>query len=211
MNDLQKLPIDKHGPVLVTLNPPFEVDADKTVGRYQYEHPMYSAAVSRCVSGLDVGPSRTFGPDLTRPMSTERACPVPSTRDPKRPSSHVCRRLDQLWVPRGWVHLGAQARRRTVRGGDPVPHTPGRPGHQEGTHRPGCRRGDRKLPSLHGLDAAGYGAELADPVLPGHGLPSMCHDGSQGMDQRGRVGACLLAAKTGQERRQEVAINEVGK
>ncbi|KAG7528816.1 hypothetical protein FFLO_05915 [Filobasidium floriforme] len=52
MNDLQKLPVERHGPVLVTLNPPFEVDAAKTVGRYQYEHPMYSAASVRAQSRL---------------------------------------------------------------------------------------------------------------------------------------------------------------
>jgi predicted NAD/FAD-binding protein len=52
MNDLQKLPVERHGPVLVTLNPPFEVDAAKTVGRYQYEHPMYSAAVRRRIPFL---------------------------------------------------------------------------------------------------------------------------------------------------------------
>jgi len=46
MNNLQSLPVEKHGPILVTLNPPFEVDPKKTVGKYQYEHPMYSAAVS---------------------------------------------------------------------------------------------------------------------------------------------------------------------
>lgn len=46
MNALQHLSEKKHGPVLVTLNPPFEVDKDKEVGRYKYEHPIYSLAVS---------------------------------------------------------------------------------------------------------------------------------------------------------------------
>lgn len=40
MNILQHLPEDKHGLVLVTLNPPFEPDPAKVVGRFQYEHPM---------------------------------------------------------------------------------------------------------------------------------------------------------------------------
>jgi predicted NAD/FAD-binding protein len=46
MNSLQSLSEKRHGPVLVTLNPPFEVDEDKVVGRYKYDHPMYSRAVS---------------------------------------------------------------------------------------------------------------------------------------------------------------------
>lgn len=52
MNQLQSLSEKRHGPVLVTLNPPFEVDKDKVVGRYKYEHPMYSRAVSRGVSAV---------------------------------------------------------------------------------------------------------------------------------------------------------------
>lgn len=46
MNVLQHLSEERHGPVLVTLNPPFPVDDDKVVGRYKYDHPMYSRAVS---------------------------------------------------------------------------------------------------------------------------------------------------------------------
>lgn len=45
MNHLQHLPEAVHGPVLVTLNPPDAPDADKTVGRYQYEHPVLDTAV----------------------------------------------------------------------------------------------------------------------------------------------------------------------
>ncbi|WWC69966.1 uncharacterized protein I206_103910 [Kwoniella pini CBS 10737] len=40
MNILQHIPEDKHGLVLVTLNPPFPPDESKVVGRYHYEHPM---------------------------------------------------------------------------------------------------------------------------------------------------------------------------
>ncbi|EIN12794.1 FAD/NAD(P)-binding domain-containing protein [Punctularia strigosozonata HHB-11173 SS5] len=43
MNELQHLPEDKHGPVLVTLNPPFEPAPDRTFGRYQYDHPILDA------------------------------------------------------------------------------------------------------------------------------------------------------------------------
>ncbi|KAF9524252.1 amine oxidase [Crepidotus variabilis] len=40
MNDLQHIPEAKYGPVLVTLNPPFEPDPSKTVGKWHYSHPV---------------------------------------------------------------------------------------------------------------------------------------------------------------------------
>ncbi|KAI0076337.1 FAD/NAD(P)-binding domain-containing protein [Panus rudis PR-1116 ss-1] len=43
MNDLQHLPEKRHGPVLVTLNPPFEPAEDKFGGRYKYDHPVLDA------------------------------------------------------------------------------------------------------------------------------------------------------------------------
>ena len=43
MNILQHLKESKHGLVLVTLNPPFEPDPAKVVGRWQYEHPMMTS------------------------------------------------------------------------------------------------------------------------------------------------------------------------
>lgn len=43
MNELQHLSEAKHGPVLVTLNPPREPAAAKTVGRYPYDHPVLDA------------------------------------------------------------------------------------------------------------------------------------------------------------------------
>ncbi|GHJ86380.1 hypothetical protein NliqN6_2782 [Naganishia liquefaciens] len=52
MNSLQSLSEERHGPVLVTLNPPFAVDKAKEVGRYQYEHPIYSAASVKAQSRL---------------------------------------------------------------------------------------------------------------------------------------------------------------
>lgn len=39
MNILQHLPESEHGPVLVTLNPPFPVDPSKTIGSWTYHHP----------------------------------------------------------------------------------------------------------------------------------------------------------------------------
>ncbi|KAF8879100.1 amine oxidase [Gymnopilus junonius] len=40
MNDLQHIPESRYGPVLVTLNPPFEPSEDTIVGRWQYDHPV---------------------------------------------------------------------------------------------------------------------------------------------------------------------------
>ena len=45
MNDLQHLPEKDHGPVLVTLNPPFEPQSDLIAGKYKYEHPVLDSAV----------------------------------------------------------------------------------------------------------------------------------------------------------------------
>lgn len=45
MNLLQSIPESKFGPVLVTLNPPFEPAQDKTLGSWDYEHPYMSAKV----------------------------------------------------------------------------------------------------------------------------------------------------------------------
>lgn len=40
MNDVQHIPERKYGPVLVTLNPPFEPAEDKIRGRWKYDHPV---------------------------------------------------------------------------------------------------------------------------------------------------------------------------
>ncbi|KAI0339011.1 FAD/NAD-binding domain-containing protein [Trametopsis cervina] len=47
MNALQHIPEHKHGPVLVTLNPPFEPRAESVVGRYAYDHPVLDAKALR--------------------------------------------------------------------------------------------------------------------------------------------------------------------
>lgn len=47
MNDLQHIPLQKYGPVLVTLNSPFEPAAEKVVGRWKYEHPVLDAQAVR--------------------------------------------------------------------------------------------------------------------------------------------------------------------
>ncbi|KAF8582834.1 FAD/NAD-binding domain-containing protein [Ramaria rubella] len=43
MNDLQHISEDDYGPVLVTLNPPFEPRPGTVVGRYPYDHPVLNA------------------------------------------------------------------------------------------------------------------------------------------------------------------------
>ena len=50
MNNLQHISEADHGPVLVTLNPPFEPLAEKVVGRYKYEHPVIDAEVRSSLS-----------------------------------------------------------------------------------------------------------------------------------------------------------------
>ena len=45
MNALQHLSLKDHGPVLVTLNPPFEPKPALTFGRYKYDHPVLSEEV----------------------------------------------------------------------------------------------------------------------------------------------------------------------
>lgn len=47
MNDLQHFNEREHGPILVTLNPPFEPSKDLTIGRYKYDHPLLDAKVRR--------------------------------------------------------------------------------------------------------------------------------------------------------------------
>ncbi|KAG9121770.1 hypothetical protein FRC07_002136 [Ceratobasidium sp. 392] len=52
MNHLQHVCERKHGPVLVTLNPPFEPQPELVVARAQYEHPVVSAQSVRAQSEL---------------------------------------------------------------------------------------------------------------------------------------------------------------
>ena len=48
MNDLQHISYTKHGPVLVTLNPPFDPEPIKTFGKWKYDHPILNSAVCIC-------------------------------------------------------------------------------------------------------------------------------------------------------------------
>ncbi|OJT09895.1 hypothetical protein TRAPUB_13638 [Trametes pubescens] len=50
MNELQHLPAERHGSVLVTLNPPFDPAPELTMGRYQYDHPILSLEAIRAQS-----------------------------------------------------------------------------------------------------------------------------------------------------------------
>jgi hypothetical protein len=45
MNLLQHISEDKYGPVLVTLNPPYEPQPGTIAGRWRYDHPVVSAEV----------------------------------------------------------------------------------------------------------------------------------------------------------------------
>lgn len=46
MNELQHLSMKDHGPVLVTLNPPFDPEPALEFGRYKYDHPILSDEAS---------------------------------------------------------------------------------------------------------------------------------------------------------------------
>lgn len=50
MNLLQSIDEKVHGPVLVTLNPPFEPAADKIAGEWSYDHPLYTEKVHSSLS-----------------------------------------------------------------------------------------------------------------------------------------------------------------
>ncbi|KAJ7242012.1 FAD/NAD(P)-binding domain-containing protein, partial [Mycena rebaudengoi] len=52
MNDLQHIPESKYGPVLVTLNPPFEPREGLLAGRYQYDHPVLDAQAVRAQKSM---------------------------------------------------------------------------------------------------------------------------------------------------------------
>lgn len=45
MNLLQSIPEETCGPVLVTLNPPKEMEPSSVFGRWKYEHPLYTSEV----------------------------------------------------------------------------------------------------------------------------------------------------------------------
>ncbi|KDR82518.1 hypothetical protein GALMADRAFT_151612 [Galerina marginata CBS 339.88] len=47
MNDLQHIPESRYGPVLVTLNPPFEPQEDTIRGRWKYDHPVLDSKAVR--------------------------------------------------------------------------------------------------------------------------------------------------------------------
>ncbi|RPD62510.1 FAD/NAD(P)-binding domain-containing protein [Lentinus tigrinus ALCF2SS1-7] len=52
MNDLQHLSMKDHGPVLVTLNPPFDPKPSLEFGRYKYDHPILSEEAIRAQDEL---------------------------------------------------------------------------------------------------------------------------------------------------------------
>ncbi|RDB14864.1 hypothetical protein Hypma_016412 [Hypsizygus marmoreus] len=52
MNDLQHIPESRYGPVLVTLNPPFQPLDELTRGRWRYDHPVLDAKAVRAQKEL---------------------------------------------------------------------------------------------------------------------------------------------------------------
>ncbi|KAK6428427.1 hypothetical protein LTR95_015432, partial [Oleoguttula sp. CCFEE 5521] len=53
MNFLQHLPESRHGPVLVTMNPPHAPDPAKTQGKFIYRHPLYTIEAVQAQKRLD--------------------------------------------------------------------------------------------------------------------------------------------------------------
>lgn len=54
MNHLQHIPEDQFGPVLVTLNPPFEPRPETVTGRWSYTHPVVSSEAVKAQSLLPI-------------------------------------------------------------------------------------------------------------------------------------------------------------
>jgi len=54
MNDLQHVSEKLHGPVFVTLNPPFDPDPACVVGRFEYDHPVLGAQAVRAQQDLPI-------------------------------------------------------------------------------------------------------------------------------------------------------------
>ncbi|KAH7885530.1 hypothetical protein F5I97DRAFT_1937701 [Phlebopus sp. FC_14] len=47
LNELQHLPEEKYGPILVTLNPPQEPEPESVIARFRYDHPVLNREASR--------------------------------------------------------------------------------------------------------------------------------------------------------------------
>ncbi|KAF9046220.1 amine oxidase [Panaeolus papilionaceus] len=52
MNDLQHIPEKRYGPVLVTLNAPFEPDPETVFGRWKYDHPVLDSKAIKAQSEM---------------------------------------------------------------------------------------------------------------------------------------------------------------
>ena len=46
LNYIQNLPVEKHGQIFLTLNPPFEPDPKLVFREFVYDHPVLDASVS---------------------------------------------------------------------------------------------------------------------------------------------------------------------
>lgn len=88
MNLLQSIDEKVHGPVLVTLNPPFEPKKELVLGEWSYDHPLYSDTVR-----LD-----QFDTSSTDKSRLERGLPGAPPHDPEQAWPHILRRLDRLRI-----------------------------------------------------------------------------------------------------------------
>jgi hypothetical protein len=159
MNDLQSLPEKEHGTILVTLNPPFEPET--VIGRFGYDHPVLDAQVSNL--------SYRGWPALLTPFAGAPLANLDAAY-PKYPEYLLCRRLPQVRIPRGRVHL-----RPACRCLQPAPPPPGhavrytRPRPQLGRRLAGA--GVRLARGKWSEDAGGLGYGMGAMVVSDYSWP----------------------------------------
>lgn len=92
MNELQHISEEIYGPVLVTLNPPFDPDPETLGGRYEYDHPVLGIKVS-----LELyAPSH---PAVQCFFFAGCPCTAGAVHDPEQAGDLLRRRLDEIWIP----------------------------------------------------------------------------------------------------------------
>lgn len=116
MNLLQSIPEKDFGPVLVTLNPPFEPKPELVSDEYWYEHPLFSELVRRRPL-----PSPSFSCAHTHHhvRHTERQVARLAANDSEQARPDVCRRVDEIRF-RAFPSFSLLAATLA----DPLPHVP---------------------------------------------------------------------------------------
>ena len=115
MNDLQHIPEETAGPVLVTLNPPFEPRKELIQGRWAYEHPVLDSEVRLHKNSPPPFPCLLFiyltnKTPLFNPNSIGGICPRGDAPNPEQTRDILRRGLSTVWVPRRRVHHRSSSR-----------------------------------------------------------------------------------------------------